>query len=822
MSDRNGWFHLCNFPICELFSNTVASFTLRPTEAQGSARQAHSSRFADRAIHKNGTTFVWLAIRAMVLLGFVSMVTGVLTAQNTAATGPDASVNPLIGTGSGPGDTINLFPGATLPFGMVQLSPNTESKGYGYHYDQDTIQGFSMTHMSGVGCSNEGDVFFTATTGPVLTQVSDFQSPYSHSQEAATPGYYRVVLSRWDVNVGLTATDRTGMTQFSFPAGKAANILLPISHTLNHTVAAYVRVVGDRQIDGYVVNQIFCGDKQTYRVYFVMTFDHPFSSFGTWKGDSSGGPGKIAAGNRTATQISHEQWIGAYATWLAAAHPQTITAKIAISYVDPAGAENNLKVEAAGKSFSQVRSRAAAAWDKALSVIDVSGGTVSNRTVFYTALYHSLMMPSIFSDADGRYLGFDGKIHQVASGHLVYANYSGWDIYRSEMPLLAMIEPQRMEDMAQSIVLMYQQAGWVGRWPQINRYTNVMAGSPLTTVMCMDWLDGLHGFDIKTAWQGMLLDATEAPPPGHPYSGQAGMEWINKLHYVPNDKVNYGSVSQIQEDAIAYASLYRLAVDLGKTDEAKTLYQRALYYRTVFDPQGRFFRPRNSDGQWVQNFDPAQDGHGFIEGSGWHYQWLAPSDMAWLVHAMGSDLFNQRLSEFFNYKKPGWYGQYYNPYNETDLEAPFEFNFSGQPWESQRAVRRVLTENYTDTPNGVPGNDDAGEMSSWAVMSMMGMYTVDPASLAYELVSPVFPKIVLHLQAPYPGKTFTIGTSADPEATPYIQSAQLNGRTQKRNWISFQDISRGGTLHFMLGSNPNHAWGSAPKDVPPSLSDSQP
>lgn len=759
---------------------------------------------------------------AMALLGFLAMAAGVLAAQNNAASGSAASVNPFIGTGKGAGAGINssnenLFPGAVMPFGMVQLSPDTESHGYGYHYYQDAIQGFSMTHMSGVGCSNEGDVFFTATTGPVQTDVSDFQSRYSHSQEAASPGYYRVHLSRWNVNAELTATDRTGVAQFSFPAGITANILVPISHTLNHTMAAHVHVIGDRQIAGYVVNQIFCGSHQTYKVYFLMTFNRPFSQFGTWNNGQPSDAGKLAKGNRDVTQTQPRQWVGAYASWPAEKRKQTITAKVAISYVDPEGAKNNLQTEAAGKSFSQIRRQAAAAWDKALGVIDVSGGTKPERDVFYTALYHSLMMPSIFSDADGRYLGFDGQIHHVASGHSIYANYSGWDVYRSEMPLLALIEPRRMEDMAQSIVLMYKQGGWVGRWPQIIRYTNVMAGSPLTAVLCMAWLDGLHGFDMNLAWQGMLKDATQVPPPAKPYSGEAGMKWINQLHYVPNDKVKYGSVSQIQEDAIAYASLYRLAVKLHKTNDAEMLYKRALYYRNVFDPQDRFFRPRNSDGHWVEKFDPKQSDHGFIEGSGWHYQWLAPTDMAWLIHAMGPDLFNQRLKKFFDYPNPGWYGEYYNPYNETDLEAPFEFNFSGMPWESQRDVRRVLTENYQDNPNGIPGNDDAGEMSSWAVMSMMGMYTVDPASLAYELVSPVFPKIVLHLHAPYPGKTFTIETSRNPESTPYIRSVRLNDRPEQHNWISFQDMRAGGTLRFTLASSPNHSWGSAADDAPPSL-----
>lgn len=740
-------------------------------------------------------------------------------AQSSGTEGPAASVNPLIGTGGDPDDGINLFPGATTPFGMVQLSPDTEDHGFGYHYIHKKIKGFSMTHMSGPGCANEGNVFFTATTGPIVTQVSDFQSPYSHKMETAKPGYYQVQLLEWGINAELSATDRTGVARFTFPAGKAANILVPISHTLNHTSAASVRVVGDSRIEGYVENHAFCDMKPTYKVYFVMTFSRAFSSFGTWTAPDINSRGTVAAGSRSVEQGDNQKWVGAYASWVPDQREQTITAKIGISYVDVAGADKNLRAEAERKDFNTIRSEAESAWNKQLSVIEVSGGTPTQRKVFYTALYHSLLMPSVFSDSDGRYLGFDGQIHTIPAGRHVYANFSGWDIYRSEIPLLAMIEPQRMEEMAQSIVLMYQQGGWIDRWPQINLYTSDMIGSPLSIALATAWLDGLHGFDMDAAWEGMLKDATQAPPPGSPYLGEQGIDWINKIHYVPNDKVEYGSVAMTQEYALAYASLYRLAVALGKTSDAKMFYDRALYYRNVFDPEDRFFRPRNADGTWVPDFNPAQDGHGFVEGTGWHYLSFAPSDLAWLVKSVGHDLFDQRMTEFFNYSEPGWYAQYYNPYNETALQAPYVFNFSGQPWKSQRVVRRVLHENYFDAPDGVPGNDDCGAMSSWAVLSMMGIYSVDPASLAYELVGPTFPKIVIHLHDPYQGKTFSIETSPDPGSKPYIQDVTLNGRKYTHSWISFQDIRAGGTLRFTMASEPNRVWGTGVNDAPPSLSD---
>jgi len=730
---------------------------------------------------------------------------------------PAADVLPLVGTGKGPGGSINLFPGPSMPFGMVQLSPDTEGNGYGYHYYDKDIQGFSMTHMSGPGCPNEGDIFFTATTGAVHTQVSNFQSPYSHDQETAKPGYYGVMLSRWNIHAELTATDRTGMAQFTFPAGQPANVLVPISHTLNHTDAAHVQVVSDREITGSVTDEVFCGAKHQYTVYFVMQFDQPFASYGTWSGQ-----GQVTQGTRTQTQTDHSQWIGAYASWPSSDHSRTIAVRIGISYVDLKGAENNLRQEAAGKSFNEIRHAAYQTWDKALRVIDISGGTADEQKVFYTALYHSLLMPSIFSDADGRYIGFDDKIHHVAAGHLVYANYSGWDIYRSEMPLLALVVPDRMADMCQSIVLMYEQGGWIDRWPHINHYTNVMAGSPLTVIMANAWVDGIHGFDINTAWEGMYKDATEAAPPGKPYQGEEGIDWINQVHYVPNDKVKYGSVSQIQEDCIAYASLYYLAKDLGKTADAQKFYDRALYYRNVYNSQDGFFRPRDTNGDWVPNFNPSQEEHGFIEGTGWHYQWLEPGDLAWVIHSVGQARFNSRLDNFFSYKKPGWYGQYYNPYNETDLEAPFEFNFSGEPWRTEEVVRRVLRENYTVMPDGIPGNDDCGEMSSWGVMSMMGLYTVDPASAAYELVSPVFSRVVIHLSAPYQGKTFTIEAPGASASNAYIQSAQLNGSKLSKDWIRFRNMSDGGSLRFELSAQPNKSWGAAQQDAPPSLSEAKP
>ena len=730
-----------------------------------------------------------------------------------------ASVNPFIGTGGDPDDGIDLFPGAVRPFGMVQLSPDTEDHGFGYHWIHSRIRGFSMTHMSGAGCANEGDVFFTATTGPITTQPNDYQSPYSHQQEHASPGYYQVRLLEWGINAEMTATERTGVARFHFPAGQVANILVPISHTLNVTESASVRIVGDRRVEGFVENHGLCNRPFTYKVYFAMEFDRPFASFGTWSGDLDNGSAAVAAGMRDAEQRGHQGSTGAYATWPAEPAEQTVTAKVGISYVDVEGAQKNLQQEAGGKSFDAIRSEARAAWARELKDVQITGGTRDQRTVFYTAMYHSLLMPSMFDDVDGRYPGFDGAVQHVPDGHHAYTNFSGWDIYRSEFPLLCLLQPQRTQDMVQSVVRMSQQGGWMPRWPQINHYTNDMIGSPLSIAIATAWLDGLRDFDIAAAWQAMKRDATEAAPANRPYIGEEGVEWLNRLHYLPADKVDYGSVAKTLEYTLADAALARLAASLGKPDEEAMLKERALWYRNMLDPETHFFRPRNADGSWVRDFNPAQDGHGFVEGSGWHYASFAPADMGGLIRSVGEERFNSRMQQFFAYPVAGWYAQRYNPYNETDVQAPFAFYFSGRPWETERITRRVLDENYRNAPDGIPGNDDAGAMSSWAVLTMMGLYSVDPPSQAYEIVPPVFNSVVIHLHPPYRGSKFVVRTVPAGSSARYIRSAQWNGQAYAHNWIPFSRIAGGGVLQLMLNPHPDHIWGTRPADRPPSLSD---
>ena len=717
-------------------------------------------------------------------------------------------VNPIIGTDGGG----NTFPGAVAPFGMAQFSPDTNTPSIGYAYGDRHIQGFSLTHMSGVGCNDFGDVFLTATTGPVKTEVADYQSPYSHRYEAASPGYYQVQLSRFSVNAELTATTHTGVARFTFPAGQPANILIPISHTLTTTYAASAQVVGNSEVDGHVTSQSFCGAGQRYTVYFVMQVDRPFSAFGTWTGDAT------TDGSRAASQSDEKALgVGVYLRYPSGLNTP-VTARIGISFVDLAGARANLKAEVGGKGFDAVRAQTMKVWEKQLGVLSVDGGAADQRVRFYTSLYHALLMPNVFSDTDGRYLGFDNKTHQAAPGHPVYANYSGWDIYRTEVPLLALIAPQRLQDMCQSIVLMYQQGGWIDRWPQANTYTNVMCGSPLTVMMATAWNAGLHGFDMNAVYPGMFKDATQSPPPNKPYGGESNVKYMDQVGYIPDDKEGYGSVSQTEEDCLAYSALASVAASLGRTGDADYLRKRALFYRNLFDPATKFLRPRLLNGQWQTPFNPAQE-NGYVEGSGWHYRWLAPQDVAGLIGLFGGDdAFNAEMDKFFSYTHPVWDDHFYNPYNETDLEAPFLYDFSGAPWKTQARVRELQADAYKVTPDGIPGNDDCGTMSSWYVLSAMGLYAVDAGRPLYEMCSPLFPKMILHLSKPYVGHTFVVSAPAASDANQYVQSVRLNARDLERCWVPTAAITQGGSFAFMLGNAPNKDWGAAAGERPPSLS----
>jgi predicted alpha-1,2-mannosidase len=740
-----------------------------------------------------------------------------------------ALVNPFVGTAQG-GDIV---PGAIVPFGMVELSPDMHVQSY-YIYQQHYCSGFSMTHLSGVGCPSYGDVFFTATTGPLQVQPKQYGFNFSHKREAASPGYYRVFMKTWGINAQLTATTHCGMTKFTFPAGKQANILVPISHTLTTTVGSNINIVNDHTITGSVTSLTFCQTNEPFTVYFVMKFSQPFKTSGVWQGSTitPGGKKQMQARNVGAAITSKGTGpklrlpgppIGAFVSYPASGHASVVKLRIGISYVSVGGAIKNLNAEMPHFNFSAIRAQAHARWNKALAVITVHGGTLNRRKIFYTALYHALLLPNVFNDVDGRYIGYDNKIHHVPTDHRhIYANWSGWDIYRSEMPLLTIIEPQRVQDMAQSVVEMSKQLGFIDRWPFANRPTGVMNGFPLTNCLTEIWQAGLHHFNIQAAYKAMIKQCFPNYLKGHadlsstqPYESLDGQKYGSILPVNTN-------VASAEETDIAYASLGHLALDLHKPQTAGILFGDALQYTSMYNPATMFMQGRNALGAWMPLNKKARDDWNwkfYCEGSAWEYNWLVPEDVHGLIALMGGDKpFAARLQHFFVA------GQY-DPTNEPDLEAPYLFDYCRQPWRSQYWVAENADTSFTDSPFGLAwsktrsaGNDDCGEMSAWYVLTQIGLYQVDPGVSDFEITAPRFAKITIHLHAPYSGKTFLITTPNGGGKNMYIQSATLNGKPLNKPWLPERMVFQGGTWNVTAGTTPNKNWAAAHGDAPPSLS----
>ncbi|HEX4139565.1 MAG TPA: GH92 family glycosyl hydrolase [Candidatus Methylacidiphilales bacterium] len=708
-----------------------------------------------------------------------------------------SEVNPFVGTDNS-GDT---YPGAQAPFGMVQLSPDLRVQGY--YYNEHTMHGFALTLMSGPGGANGGTPFFTATTGPVEPDEARYSYTYDHANESASAGYYRVLMQPSGINAELIATTRCGLARFTFPAGQPANVLLPISFANVPTYHSQVDRVDGHTLTGQVSSKPFNGPAKPIVVYFAMTFDQPFTTHGSWMN------GQLTAGSDHVEQPDEHTKAGYYVSFPPQATPRAVTVRVGLSYVSVDGAMNNLKTEVGEAKFDDIHAQTTAAWNRELARIEIEGGTEVHRRVFYTAMYHAMLFPSIFDDCDGRYIGYDDVVRHVPAGHQhIYANYSGWDIYRSEWPLLTLIEPDRVADMAQSIVAMYQQLGYIDRWDEANRPTACMNGDPLTICLVHNYQAGITNFDITTAYEGMLKSARPAQTHGDlgPYE-QLEDQGGKSLTAAAN-------VSTAQEYCLSFAALGHLAQKLGKPDDADFLFGRALEYRSFYNPATGFFTPRRTDGSWGNG----DGGRGFCEGDKYIYLWFVPHDVQGLVDLLGgSDPFEKRLDQFFDTSSADGH---YDPTNEPDLQAPFLYDYINRPWKTQSIVARTADRVFTDEPGGLAGggNDDLGEMSAWYILSQLGFYPVDPGVPYYETCTPRFPKATLHL-GPGPGaKTFVIDAPAASAGNIYIQSATLNGAPLTKPWFEQSDVTGGGNLSVTVGPEPNRQWAASPFDRPYSLS----
>ncbi|MFF4545687.1 GH92 family glycosyl hydrolase [Streptomyces sp. NPDC001406] len=733
-------------------------------------------------------------------------------------------VNPFIGTQN----EGNTFPGAAMPFGMVQLSPDT-GHSTGYDYSQNRIRGFSLVHLSGVGCRIGGDLPVLPTTGDVTqTDNAKYAAAFRHEDETASPGYYRVGLAS-GIGAELTASARTGVQRFAFPATDKANVLLNAGQSLHKKVSAKVEVLDDRTVRTAVTGHGFCRDTLPYTVYTITRFDRPFTAYGTWDGKA------VTPGSRTGKD-------GAYVRF-DATRDRTVTATTALSYVDANGAAVNLRAEG-GRSFDAVRDAARRAWEERLGTVRVQGGGQTLRRTFYSSLYRSFLAPNTGSDADGRYRGWDLRVHR-AQGFTYYQNWSLWDTYRTQCQLLALLAPQEARDMALSVLKVGEEGGWLPKWGYGTVETNIMTGDPVTPFLTTAYQQGLLKGHEEQAYRLLRRNADGVPPAGLPIAGrEANAEYIANgfAPYVkgrPQTKLGdsdyHQGASVTLEYALSDAMLAQMARGLGHVADAERYAARSRNYRNVFDPSTGFFRARDASGAFAGPDDPALS-VGFHEGTAWQYQWLVPQDLPGMIGLIGGErAANDRLDAFFAYDRlpadpertarEAWvhgnaYAYYnaatYNPQNEPDLIAPYTYLSTGQPWKTTDVVHAALTL-FTDSPTGMTGNDDLGTMSAWNVLSSIGLFPVQPGYGTWGLSTPVFDRVDLALDRRYwPGGRLTVTAPGTSATDRYVQSARTDGSPYGRTYLTTDALRSLRQLAFTVGPDPSE-WGTSREAAPPVL-----
>ena len=785
-------------------------------------------------------------------------------AQSTLPGGDRArEVNPLIGTANGG----NVFPGATMPFGMVQFSPEASPRTPqrmiaapgGYEYASTRLRGFSMTNVEGWGCAGgSGDVPLMPTTEEIRQSPSgDFRQNYSvafaHADEQAAPGSYRVKLSS-GVEVALAAGMRMGAASFRFPEGQPARVLVRTSDSEVGSTAAETSIdVATGTVTGSVTSGNFCGyigteDRRPYyTLHFVARFEGPIKETGAWK-DRTVTPGatKAEGGSGFGAKGFPEAGHGS-GVWLGFGSGGEVRLRVGISYVSEANARANLEAESRqGSDVEQVAAMARAAWNKRLGQIEIGGGSREQRTVFTTALYHALQTPTTYSDSNGEYRGMDGAVHRIVQNQTVqYANFSGWDVYRSQMQLVTWLDPKIGSDIAQSLFNQAQQDhGRWDRWTHLDGATHVMNGDPAAAAVADIWAFGGRQFDAKAALAS-LVHAADVPTkedlsadgcPVECAGERPGLDKWLSLHYIPVGAPAWGPAADTLEDVAAEFGISALASHLNETATARRFAERAQYWKNIWNPnatpEGGYFMDRNADGSWpVLQKDDDDDndqtpkpftpstGAGFVEGTAAQYVWMVPFNVQGLFEQMGGrEKAIARLDRFFYDEKGAPAVTKAGPLhaeldNEPSIETPWLYDFAGQPWKTQQLVRQVLNTIWVNSPSGIPGNDDLGEMSSWAVFSFLGFYPEIPGRAELVLGSPMFPSATIHRAA---GDIRIEAQGAATDA-PYVSKLIVNGRESSKTWLPEEFALHGGSLAFKLSSVPDRQRGTGAGDAPPSF-----
>ncbi|MFL5839080.1 MAG: GH92 family glycosyl hydrolase [Thermoleophilaceae bacterium] len=715
---------------------------------------------------------------------------------------PAQYVNPLSGTlGSG-------FPmvGASVPFGLIQPGPDTgladgseDPVNYcGYGYQDPVIRGFSLTHFDGAGIQIAGDLPFMPTTGAPGFDPQQNASPYEHATEVAQPGYYALTLAKYQTRVELTSALRASMTRITFPSTAQANVIVDPTRSIGHANTGTTEITGDRSVRGSTRS----GDG--YTVFYAMAFDRPFSSH-----SASG----------AVTSLTFD-----------ATKERTLTMRVAISYVDADGAARNLAADAPPKlGFDAMRARARADWNRRLNSVDVSGGSAELTRTFYSNLYRFFLMPSVFDDTDGRYLGMDGVVRTVARGTHHYTALSLWDTYRTEYPLLSLIDSGAAHDVAVSLLDdADQNGGMLPRWMQANVDQQIMGGDSATATLGDAVGEGVLSPDEgERGYLAMLRNATRIPH----VAAREGIEGYMQRGWVGQDETGRSGAALTLEYAIDDAAMLPALRRFGTPAEVAAFTRRAGSWRNLWSASDGFLRPRNKDGTWASPNPLGVPGawrpefqDGWQEGTGYQYLWFVPQDVAGLAATLGGrEAAAKRLDDFFRAPAPvqdkgSFFGAYYigtqfTPSNETDLWVPWYYNSLGRPWKAQREVRQAMSV-YSSRPDGMPGNDDTGTMAAWYVLAALGLYHAAPGSEAWQLSSPAFPRAVVKVGAK---RSLTIDASGASRAGRYVQSATLDGKPFARTWLPSQKLHVGGRLRFELGALPNRSWGTDAGAEPPSV-----
>jgi predicted alpha-1,2-mannosidase len=726
-----------------------------------------------------------------------------------AASNPVDEALPMVGTDA----HGHTYPGATVPFGMVQLSPDTGTEGWdwcsGYHYPDSVIEGFSHTHLSGTGCGCLGDVMLMPTVGDVHLDVgtpgNGYASRFSHAQETATPGYYRVFLETPGVTAELTATARCGFHKYTFPASNQSHFILDLTHGIgNSTIEDVLRVENQTTVSGCRISDGWGGRRA---IYFVMQFSKPFASFGIEQDGQ-----RLAADAHGAQGKS----VKAFFNYQTAAH-EVVMVKVGISGTGIEGARKNLAAEIPGWNFNRVRAAAVRQWENVLDAVQVQSFDPHIRTTFYANLYLSCLAPTLFNDVDGTYRGYDHQNHTNADFQN-YTTFSIWDIYRAEWPLLTLLHPARINDMVQAMLAEYTELGehTTPIWPLWANETWCMIGYHSVDMIAEAYLDGFRGFDAGTAYQAMRDTAMQ---------DRNGLQTYKELGYVasrPGDQ----ATSKTLEYAFDDWCIARMAQALGRETDAKLFYHRAANYYNLFDRSTRFFRGRLADGTWRTPFSPITlVGDEYTEADAWQYAFDVQQDVPGLIALYGGNSgFIEKMDTMFTTNSfiqtgipdiSGRIGQY-SQGDEQSHHVAYLYDYAGAPYKTQYWVRKVMSTLYNDTPAGQCGNTDCGQMAAWYVFSALGFYPMNPDSDVFAIGSPVVSKAVIHLdRKKYHGRTFTVIAKNNSADNIYIQSAALDGKPLDHPWITREELTSGGTLRLVMGPKPNLQWGSAPADRPP-------